>query len=132
MGAVIQFAFWGIEKFSKNTYIDPEFIDEIKPQTNSQKFCIGRLIDDIPIGLIIYAGRNQAIHFDDEKLHPINKKVFHKLANWYSPSFQKWFVNDAYELENPNILNYAEIITYKLGWTKYETYESDMLHMLGE
>lgn len=130
MGTILQFAFWGIEKYSNNETISEEFQDLIKPTSKAKKYCIGRKYEEIPIGLIIYAGRNQAMHFDDSNLHPISKRVFDRLANWYSPRFKKWYKSDYFNLDNPNILNYAENITYILGWRNYELYEMDMKQML--
>ena len=129
-GTILQFAFNGINIFSKNNNIPASFNNIIKPNSKPSKFCIGRLIDDIPIGLIIYAGRNQAMHFDDKNLNELNKTVFNKLANWYSPTFKKWYVNDYYDLDNDNIIHYAGNILYKLEWSEYVDYEQDMLSML--
>lgn len=130
MGSILQFAFWGIEKFSNNEIVPEEFKDIIKPNIKASKFCIGRLYDEIPIGLIIYAGRNQSMHFDDNNLQPISRRVFDKLTNWYSPTFKKWYKKDYFDLDNPTVLNYAENITYILGWRNYELYEIDMKQML--
>jgi hypothetical protein len=44
---------------------------ELPPQ-----FCVGRAIGDLPIGIIIYAGRNQYNHFDDDRLGVVNEVVF--------------------------------------------------------
>ncbi|QQS36143.1 MAG: hypothetical protein IPM56_18200 [Ignavibacteriales bacterium] len=129
-GTILQFACTGIEIFSKNNLIPVGFENIIKRNTKPIKFCIGRLIDEIPIGLIIYAGRNQAMHFDDKILNEPSKTVFNKLANWYSPTFKKWFVNDHYDLDNDLIIHYAGNILYKLEWSQYIDYEQDMLEML--
>ncbi|HSW56000.1 MAG TPA: hypothetical protein VLH59_13005 [Ignavibacteriaceae bacterium] len=129
-GTILQFAYNGINIFSKNNLANENFKNIIKPNSRPAKFCIGRLIDDIPIGLIIYAGRNQAMHFDDKDINELNKSVFYKLANWYSPTFKKWFVDSYYDLNNDQIIHYAGNILYKLGWSAYIFYEQDMLEML--
>jgi hypothetical protein len=129
-GTILQFAYHGICLFSKNKIVPPNFNNIIKPKSKAVKFCIGRLIDDIPVGLIIFAGRNQAMHFEDKYLKEPSRTVFNKLANWYSPNFNKWFINDYYDLNNPDIMHYAGNILYKLGWEGYVDYESDMLEML--
>jgi hypothetical protein len=38
-----------------------------------EQFCVGREIGDLPIGMIIYAGRNQYNHFDDDRLGVVNE-----------------------------------------------------------
>lgn len=130
MGTVLQYAFWGIDKFSKNETVHEDFKDLIKTNSKVKKFCIGRLYEEIPIGLIIYAGRNQAVHFDDSDLHPVSRRVFEKLTNWYSPTFKKWYRSDYFDLDNSNVLNYAENVTYVLDWRNYESYETDIKQML--
>ncbi len=40
------------------------------------QFCVGRGIGDLPIGMIIYAGRNQYNHFDDDRFDVVNEVVF--------------------------------------------------------
>ncbi len=130
LGTVIQFEFWGINKFSNNEIITKEFADIIKTDSTTRKFCIGRLYDNIPIGLIIYAGRNQSTHFDDEKFNQVTTRVFELLTNFYSPTFKKWYKSDYFDLGNQNVINYAENITYILGWRNYENYENDLLKML--
>ena len=70
------------------------------------------------------------MHYDNKDLREPNKIVFYKLANWYSPTFKKRFVDSYFDLNNKNILHYAENILYKLGWSNYNHYETDMLKML--
>lgn len=129
-GTILQFGYNGIKIFSNNNIVPEEFSESIQPHTIAAKFCIGRLIDKIPIGLIIFAGRNQSMHYDEKDLREPNKTVFYKLANWYSPTFKKWFVDSYFDLNNKNIIHYAENILYKLGWSNYNFYETDMLEML--
>jgi hypothetical protein len=133
-GAILQFAFWGIDKFSNNKKIAGGFEDIIGKEPNQNKkaikFCVGRLCDEIPIGLIIYAGRNQAIHFYDQKFNSVTNRVFENLANYYSPLFNKRYKDDKFDLNNPHMENYAENIIYTLSWFTYEKFEQDMLDTL--
>ncbi len=129
-GAILQFAFWGIEKFSHNEKITVGFEDIIKRGNKSQKFCIGRICEDIPIGLIVYAGRNQSVHFSEDKLQPVSKRVFDRLANWYSPRYEKWYKRDQFDLDNLRVTNCAESISYLLEWRDYQSYEKDILNMI--
>lgn len=129
-GTILQFSYNGIKIFSKNDVVPENFNNVIKANSTPAKFCIGRLIDETPIGLIIYAGRNQAMHFDDKDLNEPSRTVFNRLANWYGPTSKKWFINDNYDLDNDQIIHYAGNILYKLGWSDYIFYEQDMLEML--
>ena len=129
-GSILQFAYNGIKLFSSNISIPNDFNKIIKPNSIPAKFCLGRLIDDIPLGLIVYAGRNQAMHYDENNLNEPSRTVFHRLANWYSTTFNKWFVNSYYDLNDKNIIHYAENILYKLEWLDYNSYEKDMVKML--
>ncbi len=125
-GAILQFAFMAIKQFSENTSVPDSFQEVIKPNTIPAKFCIGRLIDDIPLGLVVYAGRNQSHHYDDGWYREPTKTVFSRLANWYSPTFRKYFFDDRFDLNNQNIINFADWILWKLDWNTAADYEEDM------
>jgi len=43
------------------------------------KFCVGREVGPLPIGMFVYAGRNQYNHFDDDRLEVVNEVVFNYL-----------------------------------------------------
>ena len=124
--AILQFAYMAIKQFSRNVVVPTDFQGVIKPDNIAARFCIGRLIDDVPIGLIIYAGRNQSHHYDETTYREPTPIIFSKLANWYSPQFQKHFVDDRYDLANPRITNFAAHILHKLDWHSCDSYENDI------
>ncbi len=128
-GSILQFAYNGIKLFSSNSMIPNDFQEVIRPKSIAAKFCVGKLIDNIPIGLIVFAGRNQAMHYDDDNLKEPSKTVFNKLANWYSPTFKKWFVSPYFDLNDKNLIHYAENILYKLEWLNYNMYEKDLMQL---
>ncbi|MDT7043017.1 hypothetical protein [Candidatus Nitronereus thalassa] len=131
-GTVLQLAAMGIQKYSKNTDIIPEFKGIIKPGTKPVKFCVGRSERDLPIGLIIYAGRNQYNHLDGRNLNPINTAIFKKLSQIESFNNKGTFYTDqAFDLKNELIVNYSDNITALLGWRAYDSYLADMRSMLG-
>ncbi len=129
-GAILQFAYMAIELYSKNTKSYEKFIDLIPDNHKTARFCIGRIIDEVPLGLIVYAGRNQAHHYDDKSYGKITERVFHQLANWYSPTFKKDFLNNHYDLSNPNVVNFATNILWKLNWQNYDVYEKELIDVL--
>jgi hypothetical protein len=129
-GAILQFAYMAIKLFSKNTQSHLRYIELIPNNHEVAKYCIGREIDEIPIGLIVYAGRNQAHHYDEKRYNKITEHVFHDLANWYSSTFQKSYIDDHYDLSNPRVINFATNILWKLDWQNYELYEKELLTLL--
>jgi hypothetical protein len=129
-GSVLQFAYMGIKLFSNNSNIPSNFSTIIKHGSVAEKFCIGRSIDNVPVGLIIYAGRNQSHHYDERNYREPTQEVFKLLSNWYSPTFKKEFIHDCFDLNNPRITNFAEHILDKLQWQVYSNYESEMLAIL--
>jgi hypothetical protein len=60
-GSLLQIAFMGIQWFSTNSEVPealPQDLRDLVVQPSSQRFCMGRTVYEVPIGLIIYAGRN--------------------------------------------------------------------------
>jgi hypothetical protein len=129
-GAILQFAFMGIKLFSQHTQPHPKYIELIPTNHEVAKFCIGREIDEIPLGLIVYAGRNQAHHYNEKCYNKITERVFHDLANWYSPTFRKTYIDNYYDLSNPSVVNFATHILGKLDWQNYDLYEKELITLL--
>src|ERR1700730_6522446 len=63
-GALLQIAATGIRMYSSNGQVPMECAD-LRLGNSQTAFCVGRLVRGVPLGLIIYAGRNQYNHFDD-------------------------------------------------------------------
>lgn len=135
-GSLLQIAAMGIQLFSKNKEIAedlPEILRSvIKPKNKAVKFCIGRRVRSVPIGLVIYAGRNQFNHIDDEKPHELNVNIFKLIASNSSDTTEEINKDLAFDLEKKLLLNFSSNITGLLGWTSYELYDSDMHSLLIE
>lgn len=127
-GSILQIACMLIEKISDNKE-EFQFITSINEK--AIKFCIGRSVRDTPIGLIIYAARNQYNHWD---VGGVNRKIFDHIAKrevevngavttFKDPSFNL-------DLEYHDI--YADQIMSLMGWNSYTKYKSDMLNMLAK
>ena len=118
-----------IDCFSNNQSMPTDLHSNIQIKPKQVKYCVGRKIGTIPIGLIIYAGRNQHTHFEDSDLHSMSKSVLELLAVERSPCAQT--PDPAFDLHNGSTLvSFANNITAILGWRSYTAYETDLRAML--
>jgi len=133
-GSLLQIAAMGIQLFSENKNILEELPGNIGSliTPKSVKFCIGRLVSKLPIGLIIYAGRNQYNHMDLDAsaFNKLNKAIFNHLAENYYDDTKEFFKDPAFDLENRLLINFSSNITALLGWRNYESYYSDMKSLI--
>jgi hypothetical protein len=130
-GSILQLSAMAIQKYSKNTGVSAGLEDLMAAGSKPAKFCMGRLERGIPIGLIIYAGRNQFNHFDDEQLLEPSKTIFERLCEIESFENKGTFYRDpAFDLTNDRVVNFASNITALLGWRSYDDYSNDMRVLL--
>lgn len=128
-GAILQVAYMAIRLYSHNASI-PANCSALVPrsQKSAIPFCIGRELHGIPTGLIVYAGRNQYAHWDDEEPHEVTRNVFGALSAAF---YQNMLSDLAFELSNPTINVYAnEVLLVALGWRSYDTYLAEMTSLL--
>ena len=128
-GGILQIAFMAIKLYSVNTSIPTSCTSLVKPEnTKAIPFCIGRECHGIPTGLLIYAGRNQYSHWDDEDPHKVTRNVFNALSAAFHDNM---FADLAFALSNPTINVYAnEVLLTALKWKSYDTYLGEMMSML--
>jgi hypothetical protein len=128
--AILQVAFTAFLLFSQNDVIPDDCTALVGPtNTKAIRFCVGRRIHGIPAGLLVYAGRNQSSHWDDETFDFPTSQVFGSLlaAHYDNPLFDL-----AYELNWPGrTLKAHHIVLGELRWTSYEAYEADVRGALG-
>lgn len=129
-GAVLQLASKGIQLFSKNETLPIAWSGIIRIGAAGVPFCIGREVRGVPLGLIVYAGRNQHAHYDDESLREPNTSVFERLALNHGFGGGKPFHDPAFDLRNTSIGSFASNITALIGWRSYEAYLKDMEEVL--
>jgi len=131
-GSVLQLAAKAIECYSCNTQIPKDWASFIKPGTNQVLFCAGKLVREVPLGLVIYAARNQHTHFNDQKLRQPSCEVFHRLStnHGYGKESLETFRDPSFDLEIPNKTSFASNITRLIGWRSLTEYESDMKQLL--
>lgn len=130
-GTILQFAYAGIKRFSRKSYTPPKYLD-IKSIKNANQFIVGREIEDIHIGLIIYIGRNQWAHHWEKELKEPNITLFERLATWYSVTFNKYYRSPFYDLQNENVDIFASNLLHLMNWRGFEDFEKDMLEMAKE
>ena len=130
-GALLQIAFMAFQLFSKNQNVPKEFKHLIKTGNKRSSFCIGRLVRKVPLGLVVYAGRNQHNHMDDKTLREPNLTIFKILSENIELKSNKDLIDPAFDLKNTNILSFSANITAILGWRQYEFYKADLLDALG-
>jgi len=129
-GALLQLAFMGIQQYSNNTSPCEGFEHIIKKESKAAKYCVGRPVRNIPIGLIIYAGRNQYNHFDEnDNLSKLNSFIFEKLCKYRSQD--ESYREPAFDLKNRFLTIYAHNIISILEWRNHEIYANDMKEMVG-
>lgn len=136
-GAVLQIAAKAIELYSRNSAVPEDIIPFITIERRGEKkinerlyrFCIGRRVRDVPVGLIIYAARNQHTHFEEHKLkEQVNFLVFESLAYYVEGMNGK---DPCFDLSNDRLVSYAHNITALFGWHSYDSYVADLRAMLG-
>lgn len=148
-GSILQIAYVAIERHavrkgkSENAiHFETEINRLIRENANSRwkkkipfslrdEFCVGRDIGHLPLGIIVFAGRNQYNHFSKERLDPLNEVVFNHLHSlWPNPVNGISF--DLYSERRPR--SYS--ILAALGWTDgnrelgYAAYKNDLCDVL--
>lgn len=141
-GSILQIAYMGLKRHSPggNKIVLIKQIEAALPQAKNKAkgydpaFCVGRCVGDIPIGLLIYAGRNQYSHQDERCLAPKNKLIFKYLDSLFKDQYKN---NITFDLYDPKAFNYAYSILAAMTWlpyhkqpNPYELYEKDMRDML--
>lgn len=127
-GSVLQVAAKALEKFSTNIVVPEEWTPVVR--SKHARYCLGRIVRRVPLGLIIFAGRNQHMHFGEERLWEPNVTVFERLAIYWSRNTDPGVRDPAFDLANPLLVSFAHNITALVGWRSYDAYESDLKTLL--
>jgi hypothetical protein len=130
-GCVLQVAAMGIQCFSRNAAVPADWMETIRPSTSAVPFCVGRRVRGVPVGLIVYAGRNQFAHLNDSELREPNRTVFERLARNHGYRSETPVLDPAFDLRNAQLVNYASNITSLIGWRSYDAYFQDMVGIVG-
>lgn len=146
-GSILQIAYIAIKRYgifegkSENTqHFEAQMNRLIRENPNARtkkcfslpdEFCIGRDIGHLPLGMVVYAARNQYNHFDEDRLNVVNEVVFNHLHNmWPDPANGLSFnINDENHFHCYSVLA-------ALGWTDnkgglgYSHYKKDLMEIL--
>jgi len=71
---------------------------------------------------VIYAGRNQYNHFEEEKLSDLNTRIFDSLARNHGGDY----IDPAVDLQNNIFGLFSSNICSILDWNSYENYILDI------
>ncbi len=129
-GSVIQVANMAIEQYSHNETVDSASAGlSVSAKSRVRKFCVGRQVHGIPLGLLIYAARIQYNHRDEGvPKNPVPKAVFEALYQHYASDLT---FDMAYALEWPSSRPVAHhILRHELRWMSYDDYITDMREAL--
>lgn len=132
-GALLQIAEKGIEMHSSNKTVPEEWKEFVPAGSMTCCYCCGRRVRNIPIGLVIHAGRNQYAHFEEEPRKPVCRVVFSRLAE--NPNDKNLALDMTLALMQNEVTGTHTILSDQLmkefGWDFYEAYEKDMLELAG-
>lgn len=137
-GSILQIAHKAIELLSSDRKLKPEYeflFQGVKDEKRSKyfKFLIGREVKGVPIGLIIYAGRNQYSHFDEETLKDIvNVRVFDRLASEDGSDIadKNGFKDPSFDLKYNKVIARSSVILSVMGWKDYSSYHTDIIKLI--
>lgn len=124
-GAILQIAEKGLELYAPSQQLNARFeswAPYLGKKQQLAKYCIGRTVRNVPIGLIIYAGRNQHVHFEDPELREPSSEVIKRLATAAGYSDPA--------LEAGKVTSLATNLTHLLTWRSYDAYLGDMQVLL--
>lgn len=122
-GSILQIASMAIDSFSKNEEVPESCRGFVNLGQKAVRSCIGREVRGLPVGIVIYAARNQYNHWDDPNPHRITQAVFDALALGHGHGPVR---DPAFDLSNPKLDIYSHNILALLEWSTYEDYETDV------
>ena len=130
-GAILQVAASAIQQFSDNAALPDScrhLFEGIRPRQKQLRFCIGQERHGIPEGLIIYAGRNQYAHWEEEELRDeLNVRILERL----NAAYQDLSTGLPFDLSRPTIQIYADFLLLGvLEWKTYGAYLRGMKKLL--
>ncbi|MBK8164569.1 MAG: hypothetical protein IPK64_01255 [bacterium] len=130
-GAILQIAFHAFQLCSTHAVVPDALKGVIREDAKAVKFCAGRTVKGVPLGIIVYVGRNQHMHFEDAKLQGVSKTLFQLILEGEHERDLSRLVADEHMLigvESGTSL--AKAFMDLMRWHSYEAYEQDMVRTL--
>ena len=129
-GSILQIAYLCLKQYSPRPVLNARCLQlGVKERSTAARCCVGRLVKDLPIGLLIYAGRIQYNHWEGgEPENEAAKNVFRELVRAYydNPYFDMGYVLD---YPSPKPVSH-HIVRLELRWREYSDYAKDMQAMI--
>jgi hypothetical protein len=91
------------------------------------RYCVGRLVRGLQIGLLVHAGRNQHVHHEELPREP-GLGIFHWLATGTATPTSEQGWDPAFDPRR--FVSLAGNVTALVGWRDYQAYLGDMREML--
>ena len=129
-GAVLHLAFKAVEVYSRNVEVPDAWSAVLKGEKKARRFAFGRPVRGVPLGLVIYAGRNQHMHYEDRNFREPTPTVFDTLARNFPGARSHEHKDPALDVTNPLLESLASNVTFVLGWRSYGEYYNDMRELL--
>ncbi len=128
-GAILALAEKFLEMFSTNS----EPVDNLgfDLSSNKLKYCVGRRINGIPLGLVVHAARNQHFHFESPSNHSPVSEVFLALSRRVSHSSNEVYFDPAFQLTEHTRPFMAANVLDLIGWRSAEEYMAEMNALIG-
>jgi hypothetical protein len=134
-GSILQIAYQAIQLYSDPIDVAEEYHSLYSGIEERHRIPSGfvkeRIVYGVPVGLVIYAGRNQHNHIDaGSALSRLNRNIFEALAKFESEG--TGWINPAFRLDNVHLYSYAANVLSSLGWDSVDAYNADMEILLSE
>lgn len=126
-GAVLHLAHHAIARFSDNIESSAPAICQRITNSRIKKYCIGRIVRGVPLGLVVYTGRNQHAHIGEDLRSP-NLEILEQLVEGSGEGGgSPWIHGSEFEYSSGNPESMAPDILELLQWESVKDYERDMI-----
>jgi hypothetical protein len=128
-GALLQIAYMGIRLHGREGTVPNDLAHLLLKGSKVLHYLGGRRVRQLPIALIILAGRNQYHHMDEDLREP-TLSIFRDLAKNHEYPNGEAYIDPAFDLSQGDPGRMPGNIVYVLGWGTYENYQKDMHTLL--
>jgi hypothetical protein len=125
-GAIAQVAYVAIKQHSQNEVVDAACARlGVTQGSPTAKFCVGRRVHGLPLGLLVYAARVQYNHWEEgTPSRAVPRAVFAALLEHYA---EDTAFDMAYVLDWPAPRPVAHyVLRHELRWLSYGEYVNDL------